>query len=124
MANPREVLGFEHREKLLHIRITGGGAAPVCVSKGVKSVTKVGTGNLKVTLDKPIARLLKATAEVQINGAVTATITDAVNVDPRQLTVDGTMLIWTAATAGGAAADIANTRDIYVDLVISDSSAS
>lgn len=121
MAQAREVLGFENREKQLHIRITGGGAAPVCASKGVTSVAKLSAGNIKITLDRAFRRLLKATAQVQINGAVVATITDAVNVDPRNVIVDGTLLLWTAATQGGVAADIAATRDIMVDLVVSDS---
>lgn len=121
MSVGREILGYENREKIIHVRITGGGAAPACVSKGVAAVAKLGAGNIKVTLDRPYKRLLKATAEVQINGAVVATITDAVNVDPRNVTVDGTLLLWTAATAGGAAADIAATRDIYLDIIVSDS---
>lgn len=121
MALGREIEGYENRARALPIRITGGGAAPVCVSRGVKSVSKTATGTLKVVLDQAFARLLMEEAWVEINGAVTTTIGDQANVDARNVTVDGSLIVYTDTGTRGTLADIANTRSICVELLVSES---
>ena len=121
MAIGRELLCFENRAKNITVSITGGGATPATTSRGVTSVTKTATGTLKIQLDRIYKRILLAESWVEIDGAVTTTIADAANVDPRNAIVDGSVLVYTAASAGGANADIASTRDIFVELQLSDS---